>query len=97
MLLLVLIVSTGRENPWLASTGDHVYEAIESVFLELHTSAILCLSSGECLCPDATVCAALMSALYSSVGEEAVLNRQLMVCQSMVRLGGLSASLGCSY
>ncbi|OWM86025.1 hypothetical protein CDL15_Pgr027251 [Punica granatum] len=68
-----------RESPWLASAGDHVYEAIEPLFLELHASAILCLPSGECLCPDATVCATLMSALYSSVSEEVVLNRQLLV------------------
>ncbi|KAJ0075044.1 hypothetical protein Patl1_33740 [Pistacia atlantica] len=33
----------------------------------------------ECMCPDATICAAVMSALYSTVSEEVVLNRQLMV------------------
>lgn len=42
--------------------------------------AILCLPSGECMCPDATICAALMSALYSTVSEEEVLHRQLTVC-----------------
>ncbi|KAF3533603.1 hypothetical protein DY000_02043139 [Brassica cretica] len=49
------------------------------MFLELHATAMLCLPSGECLRPDATVCAALMSALYASVTEEVVLDRQLMV------------------
>ncbi|KAK4773488.1 hypothetical protein SAY87_028507 [Trapa incisa] len=67
------------ENPWLPSAEDHVSEAIELLFLELHASAILCLPSGECLSPDATVSAALMSALYSSVSEEIVLSRQLVV------------------
>ncbi|KAJ0008278.1 hypothetical protein Pint_29230 [Pistacia integerrima] len=33
----------------------------------------------ECMCPDATICAAVMSALYSTVSEEVVLNCQLMV------------------
>ncbi|KAJ0008006.1 hypothetical protein Pint_29198 [Pistacia integerrima] len=28
---------------------------------------ILCLPTGECMCPDATICAAVMSALYSTV------------------------------
>ncbi|KAK4267210.1 hypothetical protein QN277_024022 [Acacia crassicarpa] len=44
---------------------------------------MLCLPSGECLCPDATVCTTLMSALYSSAGQEVVLSRQLMVNVSM--------------
>ncbi|GMP40732.1 hypothetical protein CsSME_00011064 [Camellia sinensis var. sinensis] len=35
------------------------------------------------MCSDATLCAALMSALYSSVSEEVVLNRQLMVSVSV--------------
>ncbi|KAL5805261.1 hypothetical protein ACOSQ3_032061 [Xanthoceras sorbifolium] len=68
-----------RENPWLASLEDHIYESAEPVFLELHATAILCLPSGECMCPDATMCAALMSALYSTVSEDVVLDRQLMV------------------
>ncbi|XAR67562.1 hypothetical protein NMG60_11002362 [Bertholletia excelsa] len=68
-----------KENQWLVPAEDCVYEAMEPVFLELHATAMLCLPSGECLCPDATLCATLMSALYSSVSEEAVLHRQLMV------------------
>lgn len=68
-----------KETPWLAST-DCMYESAEPVFLELHATAMLCLPSGECLCPDATVCTTLTSALYSSAGDEVVLNRQLMVC-----------------
>lgn len=70
----------GKENPWLISSEEHVWESVDALFLELHATAMLCLPSGECICPDATVCAALMSALYSSVSEEVVLNRQLMVC-----------------
>ncbi|KAK9281423.1 hypothetical protein L1049_004325 [Liquidambar formosana] len=58
---------------------NRVYESMEPVFLELHATAMLCLPSGECMCPDATLCATLMSALYSSVSEEIVLDRQLMV------------------
>ncbi|GMP40719.1 hypothetical protein CsSME_00011416 [Camellia sinensis var. sinensis] len=68
-----------KENPWLVPTEDHVYESVEPLFLELHDIAMLCLPSGECMCLDATLCATLLSALYSSVSEEVVLNRQLMV------------------
>ncbi|CAN0877923.1 Nuclear pore complex protein NUP107 [Linum grandiflorum] len=68
-----------NENPWLTSMDDPVYESESPVYLELHATAMLCLPSGECMLPDATVCTALMSALYSSVGEEVVLHRQLMV------------------
>lgn len=72
-----------EENPWLAPTEEHAYDSVEPLFLELHATAMLCLPSGECLCPDATLCATLMSALYSSVSEEVVLNRQLMVSVSI--------------
>ncbi|XP_057455040.1 nuclear pore complex protein NUP107 isoform X2 [Lotus japonicus] len=67
-----------KETPWLASI-DQTYESAEPVFLELHATAMLCLPSGECMCPDATVCTTLTSALYSSAGDEVVLNRQLTV------------------
>lgn len=69
----------GQDNPWMTFLEDNVFESEEYLFLELHATAMLCLPSGECLRPDATVCAALMSALYSSVSEEVVLDRQLMV------------------
>ncbi|KAI8026378.1 Nuclear pore complex protein NUP107 [Camellia lanceoleosa] len=72
-----------KENPWLVPAEDHVYESVEPLFLELHAIAMLCLPSGECMCPDAALCATLMSALYSSVNEEVVLNRQLMVSVSI--------------
>uniref|UniRef100_A0A5B7BC96 Nuclear pore complex protein n=1 Tax=Davidia involucrata TaxID=16924 RepID=A0A5B7BC96_DAVIN len=72
-----------KENPWLVPTEDRIYESKEPVFLELHATAMLCLPSGECMCPDATLCATLMSALYSSVSEEVVLDRQLMVSVSI--------------
>ncbi|KAJ7963320.1 Nuclear pore complex protein [Quillaja saponaria] len=65
--------------PWLASLEENMDVLSEPVFLQLHATAMLCLPSGECLCPDASVCTALMSALYSSVGEEVVLSRQLTV------------------
>ncbi|CAL5379620.1 unnamed protein product [Camellia sinensis] len=72
-----------KENPWLVPTEDHVYESVEPLFLELHAIEMLCLPSGECMCPDATLCATLLSALYSSVSKEVVLNRQLMVSVSI--------------
>lgn len=68
-----------KENPWLVFVEDCIYKSTEPVFLELHATAMLCLPSGECLSPDATLCTTLMSALYTSVGEEVVLNRRLMV------------------
>ena len=70
----------GKENPWLVPTEDRTYESEEPLFLELHATAMLCLPSGECMRPDATLCATLMSALYSSVSEDVVLDRQLRVC-----------------
>ncbi|CAL5379212.1 unnamed protein product [Camellia sinensis] len=76
-----------KENPWLVPTEDRIYESVEPLFLELHAIAMLCLPSGECMCPDATLCSTLMSALYSSVSEEAVLNRQLMVSVSISSTG----------
>ncbi|CAL5379280.1 unnamed protein product [Camellia sinensis] len=76
-------IAAGKENPWLVLTEDRVYESVEPLFLELHAIAMLYLPSGECMCPDATLCATLMSALYSSVSEEVVLNRQLMVSVSI--------------
>ncbi|KAI7978985.1 Nuclear pore complex protein NUP107 [Camellia lanceoleosa] len=53
----------GKENPWLVPTEDHIYESVEPLFLELHAIAMLCLPSGECMCPDATLCATLIGAL----------------------------------
>lgn len=74
------MLNVGKENPWLVSLEDPIYESVEPLYLELHATAILCLPSGECLSPDATMCTALMSALYSTLSEEVVLNRELMVC-----------------
>ncbi|XP_059456624.1 nuclear pore complex protein NUP107 isoform X1 [Corylus avellana] len=74
-----LLLLLRKENPWLAAGEDHAYKSEEPLFLELHATAMLCLPSGECMSPDATVCTTLTSALYSSVSEEDVLNRQLMV------------------
>ncbi|KAJ8560909.1 hypothetical protein K7X08_027099 [Anisodus acutangulus] len=72
-----------QENPWLVPTEDRLLESDEPVFLELHATAMLCSSSGDCMAPDATLCTTLMSALYSSVSEEEVLNRQIMVSVSI--------------
>lgn len=77
--LILIFNAAGKENPWLAYPDDETYESTMPVFLELHATAMLCLPSGECMHPDATICTALMSALYSSVCEEVVLRRQLMV------------------
>ncbi|XP_017611183.1 nuclear pore complex protein NUP107 [Gossypium arboreum] len=68
-----------ERNPWLISWVEHISESMEPLFLELHSTAMLRLPSGESMCPDATVCAALMSALYSSATEEVVSERQLTV------------------
>ena len=76
----VILYSVGKENPWLMFAEDHNNELVEPVFLELHATAMLCLPSGECMCPDATICTTLMSALYSSVNDEIVSSRQLTVC-----------------
>lgn len=70
---------SGNDNPWLIPTQDHLHESMESVYLELHATAVLSLPSGECMAPDATICTTLTSALYSSVSEEEVLHRELMV------------------
>lgn len=79
MQLIINFNDLGKENPWLVPTQDHVHEFSEPEYLEVHATAMLCLPSGECLSPDATLCTALTSALYSSVSEEDVLHRELMV------------------
>lgn len=81
---MILMLITGEKNPWLISRVEHVSESMESLFLELHATSMLRLPSGESMCPDATVCAALMSALYSSATEEVVSKRQLTVCFSIL-------------
>nr|CAD1816980.1 unnamed protein product [Ananas comosus var. bracteatus] len=72
----------GEERPWLNAALNSLYDDTEHIYLELHATAMLCLPSGECVVPDATLCTALTSALYSSVSEEDVLKRQLLVSQS---------------
>lgn len=67
-----------NDNPWLIPTQDHLHESMETIYLELHATAVLSLPSGECMSPDATLCTTLTSALYSSVSEEDVLHRELM-------------------
>ncbi|KAI3463207.1 hypothetical protein Pfo_019870 [Paulownia fortunei] len=74
-----LLLLIRKDNPWLIPTQDHLHESAEPVYLELHATAVLCLPSGECMSPDATLCTTLTSALYSSVSEEDILHRELMV------------------
>ncbi|KAL0424939.1 UNVERIFIED_CONTAM: Nuclear pore complex protein [Sesamum radiatum] len=74
-----LLLLKRKDSPWLVPTQDHLHEPAEPVYLELHATAVLCLPSGECMSPDATLCTTLTSALYSSVTEEEVLHRELMV------------------
>ncbi|XP_077236432.1 nuclear pore complex protein isoform X2 [Tasmannia lanceolata] len=76
-LSLSLLLRSG--TPWLTADQTDLYELTDNLFLELHATAMLCLPSGKCMCPDATSCTTLTSALYSSVSEEVVLKRQLMV------------------
>lgn len=76
--MLNSVLVTGRESSWLVLVEDCISISAEPVFLELHATAML--PSGDCMSPDATVCTTLMSCLYSSVSEDIVLNRQLMVC-----------------
>ncbi|KAJ0980723.1 hypothetical protein J5N97_008978 [Dioscorea zingiberensis] len=66
-------------SQWLSAAHSSLYDSLEEIYLELHATAMLCLPSGEGMCPDATICTTLTSALYSSVSEEIVLRRQLMV------------------
>ncbi|KAF7843626.1 nuclear pore complex protein NUP107 [Senna tora] len=68
-----------KETSWLTFVDDHISELAEPVFLELNATAMLCLPSGECLCPNATICTTLMSALYSTADDEVVLSRLLTV------------------
>ncbi|KAK9756015.1 hypothetical protein RND81_01G067200 [Saponaria officinalis] len=74
-----LLLLLRKENQWLVPTEDQVYDTTEPLYLELHAMAILCLPSGDCMTPDATLCATLMSALYSSISEEVAVDRELMV------------------
>lgn len=93
-------MQVGKEEPWLVPTQDRLYESTEPVFLELHATAVLCLPSGEWMVPDATVCTTLTSALYSSVTEEEVVNRQLMVCtllfSEQINIGSSGKFSNCS-
>uniref|UniRef100_A0A0A9EP24 Nuclear pore complex protein n=1 Tax=Arundo donax TaxID=35708 RepID=A0A0A9EP24_ARUDO len=78
-LELAFVLLLKHERPWLNAVESSPFESSELIFLELHATAILCLPSGECMLPDATSCTALTSALYSTVSEEDVLDRQLKV------------------
>ncbi|KAL4584438.1 hypothetical protein LXL04_009039 [Taraxacum kok-saghyz] len=89
---------TRKDKPWLVPTEDQIYEFMEPTNLELHATAMLCLPSGECMPPDATLCTSLTSALYSSVTQEVVNNRQLMVnvCVSTKDSCSIEVSLRCT-
>ncbi|KAI4325370.1 hypothetical protein MLD38_030775 [Melastoma candidum] len=79
MLVPSISMLSRKNDPWLVNVDDGLSEEQETLFIELHAAAVLCLPSGESLCPDPSVCASLMSALYSSVSEEEVLKRQLTI------------------
>lgn len=68
-----------KENPWLVPTKDCMWESMEYDYLELRATAMLCLPSGECLPPDATLCTTLTSALYCSLSDDVVFSRQFTV------------------
>ncbi|KMZ57642.1 hypothetical protein ZOSMA_83G00150 [Zostera marina] len=68
-----------KKFPWLTTSEICPYKSTDDVFIELQATAMLCQPSGECLCPDATLCTALSSALYSSICEEDVFKRHLTV------------------
>lgn len=74
-----LLVLQREESPWLAFVDELLYDSEGPTYLELHATAMLCLPSGKCICPDHTICTALTSAFYSSVSEETVQIRELMV------------------
>ncbi|TVU23912.1 hypothetical protein EJB05_26300 [Eragrostis curvula] len=78
-LELAFLLLHKEERPWLNAVENSPFDSSEPIFIELHATAILCLPSGECMLPDATLCTALTSALYSTVCEEDVLHRQLKV------------------
>ncbi|ERN05569.1 nuclear pore complex protein NUP107 isoform X1 [Amborella trichopoda] len=68
-----------KENPWLALSQNLLYASADHSFIELHTTAMFCLPSGDCMLPDATSCTTLTSALYSTVNEDVIRERRLMV------------------
>ncbi|EPS66094.1 hypothetical protein M569_08683, partial [Genlisea aurea] len=72
-----------QDHPWLVPSQDHLHESAEPIYLELHAIVVLCMPSGEVMLPDATLRATLASALYSSVSEEEVSSRELMVNASI--------------
>ncbi|XP_028548037.1 nuclear pore complex protein NUP107 [Dendrobium catenatum] len=84
-------------TPWLNAIENCPLELTSGIFLDLHAYGMLCLPSGECLCPDATLCTTLTSALYNSVSEEEALKRQLMVnvSVSLTNNDCLEVSLRC--
>ncbi|XP_042452752.1 nuclear pore complex protein NUP107-like isoform X1 [Zingiber officinale] len=68
-----------RGTPWLNAANSSIHDPTGNVYIELHATAMLCLPSGECMIPDATSCTTLTSALYSSVSDDDVVNRELRV------------------
>ncbi|CAN6451397.1 unnamed protein product [Victoria cruziana] len=68
-----------REAPWFDEGSTAYNDPADRVFLELHTTLMLCLPTGESVLPDPTLCTTLTSALYSSVGEDVALERQLQI------------------
>lgn len=71
----------GDAVAWLTEendgAADNHLEGVE--WLELSVTAVLTSASGICLIPDATVCTALTSALYSAASDHVVAQRELTV------------------
>lgn len=86
VFLILYCNFTGKKFPWLTTSEICPYKSTDDVFIELQATAMLCQPSGECLCPDATLCTALSSALYSSICEEDVFKRHLTVCSFLIHL-----------
>lgn len=69
----------GKGYGWLTGS-EFVHEDPESIqWMTLDAVATLHSPSGNCMVPDAIICTALRSALYSCVGEDIVMRRQLLV------------------
>lgn len=88
-----VVYIVGEENPWMSLAQDTMYGSSDHLFIELHATAMLCLPSGECLRPDATLCTTLTSALYASISEEDVLKRQVTVCSYPFNANTISMEL----
>ncbi|KAI5063312.1 hypothetical protein GOP47_0021859 [Adiantum capillus-veneris] len=68
-----------RGYAWLAESQCIGELTAFPLLLEIHAVGTLVSVSGSCLVPDATVCTALKSSLFSCVGEDTIHGRQVKV------------------